>query len=470
MSDQGERGGGPEQLIELAAELRRGLGVEPSEALVGAVYTQAERIGDAVGAGDPEAGASLRDRRIDRWVTSPVWGLPIMAALLGLVLWITIAGANVPSAWLAKGLFWLEELGIQATTWAGAPAWFVDLVWRGLYRCLAWVVSVMLPPMAIFFPLFTLLEDLGYLPRVAFNLDWLFRRAGAHGKQALTMAMGFGCNAAGVIACRIIESPRERLIAMLTNNFVPCNGRFPTLIVVAMLLVAPLAPTGLGSLAAAAVVFAVVALGVVITLLVSVGLSKTLLRGEPSAFALELPPYRRPRVGHVLYRSLIDRTIFVLGRAVVVAAPAGVVIWVLANVDVGGLSLATWASQGLDPIGHAVGLDGAILLAFIIALPANEIVVPTLLMIYLRQGSMLELDSLDALRSVLVEQQGWTLLTGVNLLLFVLLHHPCATTLYTLYRESGRWRWVIAGTLIPLVLGLGVCLLTTQVARALGWG
>jgi ferrous iron transport protein B len=324
----------------------------------------------------------------------------------------------------------------------------------------------MLPPMAIFFPLFTLLEDLGYLPRVAFNLDWLFKRAGAHGKQALTMMMGFGCNAAGVIACRVIDSPRERLIAILTNVFVPCNGRFPTLITVASLFVAGLLArpgTLAASLIGTAAVVAVVVFGVAVTLIVSWILSRTILRAEPSAFILEMPPYRRPNLLRTVYTSLIDRTAFVLYRACIVAAPAGGIIWLMANVTLGGASIAAHVSGFLDPFGRLLGLDGVILLAFVIALPANEIVMPTALMLYMNQGRMVALEG-AALGSVLTEN-GWTLLTAVCLMLFSLLHNPCGTTIWTIWRETRSLRWTVFGALMPLGIAILVCAAVATASR-----
>jgi ferrous iron transport protein B len=434
-----------------ASALRDTLSTSFRDEAVRSIYTEAARIaGRAVHSGP---GRALDvDQRIDRIVTSPAFGLPIMAVLLAAVFWLTIAGANVPSAMLASALFWVEDLAAGAFEALGAPWWLTGFVWHGVFRGLAWVVSVMLPPMAIFFPLFTMLEDLGYLPRVAFNLDFLFRRAGAHGKQALSMAMGFGCNAAGVIATRVINSPRERLIAILTNNFVPCNGRFPTLIMLATIFVGAAFPPAFASLAAAGAVVGVVLIGVVFTLAVSWALSRTVLRGEASAFTLELPPYRRPGVWRILYTSLIDRTLFVLWRAMLTAAPAGAVIWLLANITAGGTSLAHHVSGALNPIGHAIGLDGVILLAYIIAIPANEIVVPTMLMVYMGTGMMTELDSMADLRRLLVDDNGWTLLTAVNLMLFSLLHNPCATTIITIYKETLSVKWATVGALMPLAL------------------
>jgi ferrous iron transport protein B len=376
--------------LQRAAQLRESLGANFRDEAVRSIYTEATRIASRATASSGRRADF--DQRIDRIVTSPIYGLPIMAILLATVFWLTIAGANVPSAMLADGFFWFEDIAANAFTAAGVPWWITGFIWHGVYKGLAWVVSVMLPPMAIFFPLFTILEDLGYLPRVAFNLDFLFRRAGAHGKQALSMAMGFGCNAAGIIATRVINSPRERLVAILTNNFVPCNGRFPTLIMLATVFVGASFPAALASVAAAGTVLLVVLIGVAFTLIVSWALTRTVLRGEASAFTLELPPYRRPGVLRILYTSLIDRTIFVLWRAMLTAAPAGAVIWILANVNAGGASLAQHTANGLNPLGWTIGLDGVILLAYIIAIPANEIVVPTMLMVYMSTGTMSELD------------------------------------------------------------------------------
>ena len=447
-----------------AAELRGSIGVSFRDEAVRSIYAEAARVASRAThtAGSPQLHL---DQRIDRLVTSPVLGLPIMALLLAGVFWLTIAGANVPSALLASGFFWFEDVAAGAFDGVGVPWWITGFVWHGVFKSLAWVVSVMLPPMAIFFPLFTILEDLGYLPRVAFNLDFLFRGAGAHGKQALTMAMGFGCNAAGVIATRVIDSPRERLVAILTNNFVPCNGRFPTLIMLSTVFVGAAFRPAFASFAAAGTVLLVVLLGVAFTLAVSWGLSRTLLRGEASAFTLELPPYRRPGIVRILYTSLIDRTLFVLWRAMMTAAPAGAAIWILANVSVGGASLAQHVSAGLDPFGYLLGLDGVILLAYIIAIPANEIVVPTMLMVYMGTGQMTDVSSFDDLRQLLVVQQGWTMLTAVNLMLFSLLHNPCATTILTIYRETRSARWTAIGALMPLGIAILVTFLVATIWR-----
>jgi ferrous iron transport protein B len=454
------------ELLSRAQALRRSIAGNFRDNLVEAIYDDAQVIA-ARAVKRPGDRRRDWDQRIDRLLTSPTLGLPLMLALLAVVFWITIVGANYPSQLLATGFFWFEGVAASAFDSWGAPWWLTGFVWHGVYRALAWVVSVMLPPMAIFFPLFTILEDLGYLPRAAFNLDRLFKKAGAHGKQVLTMSMGFGCNAAGVIACRTIDSPRERLIAILTNNFVPCNGRWPTLILLATVFVAAAAPPALASVAAAGSIVMVVLLGVLFTLIVSAGLSRTVLKGEPSAFTLELPPYRRPSILRILYTSLIDRTIFVLGRAIVCAAPAGAVIWLLANISVGGRSLADYASGALDPIGVAIGLNGVILLAYVIAIPANEIVVPTILMLYLGASMMTQEPAPEGFRHLLVDQHGWTLLTAVNLMLFSLLHNPCATTIYTMWKETRRLKWTLLGTLLPLAIAFAVTFAVAQAVRLL---
>jgi ferrous iron transport protein B len=451
-------------IVREAAALRRSLQAGFREEVVTSLYGEVERITRRA-VRDGGARPLELDQKIDRIVTSRLFGLPLMLGLLGVVFWLTIVGANVPSQMLATGFFWFEDLAAAAFDRVGAPWWLTGFIWHGVYRGLAWVVSVMLPPMAIFFPLFTILEDFGYLPRVAFNMDFLFKNAGAHGKQALSMAMGFGCNAAGVIATRVIDSPRERLVAILTNNFVPCNGRFPTLIMLATVFVAAAFPPAVASLVAAGSVVAIVLVGVVFTLVTSWVLSRTILKGEASAFTLELPPYRRPGILRILYTSLIDRTLFVLWRAMLTAAPAGAVIWLLGNIYAGGDSLASHIAGALDPLGWAIGLDGVILLAYIIAIPANEIVVPTMLMVYAAQGMMTDLQGFDELRALLVGQHGWTLLTAVNLMLFSLLHNPCATTILTIYKETLSVKWATIGALMPLALAFAVTFVTASVSR-----
>jgi ferrous iron transport protein B len=457
-----------EAVLSRADALRRGFQASFRDQVVEGIYTQAAMLANRSVKREGEKHWDF-DQRIDRIVTSPVWGLPIMLALLAAVFWVTIVGANFFSELLFNGLMWVDGQGAALFAWMGAPWWLTGFVWNGVYRGLAWVVSVMLPPMAIFFPCFTILEDLGYLPRVAFNLDWIFRRAGAHGKQSLTMAMGFGCNAAGVVATRIIDSPRERLIAILTNNFVPCNGRWPTLIMLATIFVAAEFPPAVASLVAAGTLVLVVLVGVIFTLVVSAVLTRTWLKGAASAFTLELPPYRRPSVLRILYTSLIDRTFFVLYRAILTAAPAGALIWVLANVQIDGASAAAHIAGFLNPIGRAIGLDGAVMLSYIIAIPANEIVVPTLMMIYSNSTGMVEDGGYELIRQMLVDQQGWTLLTAVSLMLFSLLHNPCGTTILTMWKETGgSWRWTLLGALMPLTIAFVVCFLVANVARLLG--
>jgi len=407
------------------------------------------------------------DRRIDKILTSRIFGIPIMICLLGLILWLTITGVNYPSQVLANFLFWIENHLTAFFTWLGAPSWIHGLLVDGVYRTLAWVVSVMLPPMAIFFPLFTLLEDLGYLPRVAFNLDNFFKKACSNGKQALTMCMGFGCNAAGIIGCRIIDSPRERLIAIITNNFVPCNGRFPTLIAIITMFFAGTAAGFYQSLTSALLLTGVIVLGVLMTLLVSRILSMTILKGLPSSFTLELPPYRRPKIGRIIVRSVFDRTLFVLARAVTVAAPAGFIIWIMANIYVGGHSLLSHCAGFLDPFARLMGLDGYILMAFILGFPANEIVIPIIIMSYMAGGSLVELDNLSQLKQLFVSN-GWTWHTALCVMLFSLMHWPCGTSCLTIRKESQSGKWTLVSILIPTVMGILVCIAVTGIVRLLG--
>lgn len=412
------------------------------------------------------APAEDRDRRLDRILTHRPTAVPLMILLLAGVLWLTIQGANYPSALLSDGLFWLQDRLTELFDWLGAPEWLHGALVLGVYRVLAWVISVMLPPMAIFFPLFTLLEDFGYLPRVAFLLDHAFQKARACGKQALTMCMGFGCNAAGVVGCRIIDSPRERLIAMLTNSFVPCNGRFPTLIAVITMFFVGAEGGAWAGLSAALLLTGVILLGVLATFQVSRLLSATVLKGVPSSFTLELPPYRRPRVGQVILRSILDRTIFVLGRAAAVAAPAGLVIWLCANVTVGEVSVLDHVTGFLDPFARLLGLDGVILAAFILGFPANEIVIPIAIMAYLSTGTIQEMEGLGALHQLLTDH-GWTWLTAVCTLLFSLFHWPCSTTCISIAKESGSVRWTLLGILLPTGVGMALCFCVATAARLL---
>lgn len=405
-----------------------------------------------------------RDRRIDRILTHKIWGVPIMAGLLFIIFWITVQGANYPSDLLFGALFSLGDKLSEAMASVGAPEWLRSMLIDGIYRVLAWVTAVMLPPMAIFFPLFTILEDVGYLPRVAFNLDKYFKKSGACGKQALTMAMGFGCNAAGVTGCRIIDSPRERLIAVLTNVFVPCNGRFPTLIaVITMFMTAGAANAG-QSLLAVLILTGVIILGVMLTFLMSRLLSSTVLKGVPTSFALELPPYRFPQIGKVIVRSVFDRTIFVLGRAVAVAAPAGFLIWLLGTVTVGDLSLLNICADFLDPFARFIGLDGVILLAFILGFPANEIVVPIMLMAYLSTGRLVEYESLASLKALLVDN-GWSIITAVCTIIFMLCHFPCSTTCITIKKETNSIKWTAVAFLLPTAVGIVLCAAAANIMR-----
>jgi len=459
----------PNDVLAKAEALRNSLSTGFRDEIVKSLYSEAEKIAHrAVKTADDKKYDF--DQKVDRLVTSPIVGLPIMALLLGLVIWLTVSGANVASEAIATVLFGLGDLGKNLFNTIGAPWWLTGFIWDGVYLGLAWVISVMLPPMAIFFPAFTFLEDLGYLPRVAFNLDWMFKKSGAHGKQSLTMAMGFGCNAAGVVATRIIDSPRERLIAILTNNFVPCNGRFPTLIMLATVFVASAFPAALTSFIAAGTVVGVVLIGVAFTFLMSWILSRTVLKGEASAFTLELPPYRKPNFGRILYTSLIDRTIFVLWRAMQTAAPAGAIIWLLANIPFEGGNLASAIANWLNPFGLLLGLDGVILLAYIIAIPANEIVVPTMMMMYMGAGMMIDGPSSNAaIFDLLVHGNGWTMLTAINLMLFALLHNPCATTIMTIYKETKSWKWATVSVVITLGTAFLVTFLTASFARMMGW-
>lgn len=405
-----------------------------------------------------------KDRFIDRILTNRWTGYPLMLLLLAILFWITISGANYPSQLLSDFLFGFEEPLKQGLAFLQSPPWLIEMLVEGMYRVLAWVVSVMLPPMAIFFPLFTLLEDLGYLPRVAFNLDHAFKKCNACGKQALTMCMGFGCNAAGIVGCRIIDSPRERLIAMITNCFVPCNGRFPMLISILTMFFVTGASTLSNSIWSALLLTLLIILGIAMTLLVSKILSRTILKGVPSSFTLELPPYRKPQISKIIVRSIFDRTLFVLGRAISVALPAGLVIWLMANLQIGDATVLQHTASFLDPFAKCIGMDGVILLAFILGFPANEIVVPIIIMAYMSQGSLIEMDNLVTLKTLFVDN-GWTWITAINVLLFSLMHWPCSTTLLTIKKESNSWKWAIISLLVPTIAGIVICFSFTTIAR-----
>ena len=462
------------RVLRIADEYHKILGDSYRNDLVEAIYAQATTLINASVNTDFSARSFRIDRAIDRVVTHKIWGFPIMFLLLAGVLWITIIGANYPSQWLSD-LFvgWLYPLLKDGANALHFPWWLSGFLIDGVYLATTWVISVMLPPMAIFFPLFTLLEDFGYLPRVAFNLDKLFRTAGAHGKQALTMSMGFGCNAAGVVATRIINSPREKLIAIITNNFSLCNGRWPTQILIATLFIGALVPKQWSSTVSMLAVIGIAVLGIAFSFLTSWLLSKTLLKGESSFFVLELPPYRPPRFFQTLYTSLIDRTLIVLWRAIVFAAPAGAVIWLICNLQIAQQPIALWLIQGLDPIGVFIGLNGVILLAYIVAIPANEIVIPTVLMLTtmvlgqtaVGEGAGVLMEASTSQVGVLLHAGGWTLLTAVNLMLFSLLHNPCSTTIYTIYKETQSKKWTLIATLLPVLYGIVVCFLVTLFAK-----
>ena len=399
---------------------------------------------------------SEKDKKIDEFLTSKITGIPIMILMFSIIFWITIVGANYPSELLSSLLFSFQDNLLSICTICHLPTWLSDLIVNGLYKTVAWIVSVMLPPMAIFFPLFTLLEDSGFLPRIAFNLDSLFKKASAHGKQALTMCMGFGCNACGVIGARIIESPRERLIAILTNNFVPCNGRFPMLISIITIFLVGNSLFPFNSILCALYLTLIIIFGIIATLLISKLLSVTLLKGMPSSFVLELPAYRRPQIGKVIVHSIFDRTLFVLGRAISVAAPAGIIIWIMANVYVGDSTLLLSCSNFLNPFAQLIGLDGVILLAFILGFPANEIVMPIIIMSYLSSTSMVEFDNLDALRNLLI-LNGWTIKTAICTMLFSLFHFPCATTCLTIKKETNSIKWTLISFVLPTLVGMLCC-------------
>ena len=467
-----------EEIISTAQALRWEIGTNFHEKLMEAIYTDAAQVTDRAVTRPGEKERFDLDRNIDRLVTSRVWGFPLMILLFTLVLWLTISGANIPSAWLAQLLLGIIYPALNsAAQWVGLPFWLSGLLIDGIYLTTAWVVSVMLPPMAIFFPLFTLLEDLGYLPRLAFNLDNIFRKVGAHGRQALTMMMGFGCNAAAMVSTRIIDSPRERYIAMITNNFALCNGRWPTQFLIATLFIGALVPKSLAGFISALAVVSVAMLGIGLSFLVSFALSRTVLRGTVSTFSLELPPYRPPRIWQTIYSSLIDRTIYVLWRAITFAAPAGAVIWLTANITINNISIAEFLVRFLDPFGILIGLNGVIIVAYLVAIPANEIVIPTVLMLTVLTtgnstfgsgaGVLFNADSELATMQIF-KAGGWTMLTAINLMLFSLIHNPCSTTIYTMYKESGSKKWAAVAALLPLGLGLLITFFIAQIWRLLG--
>lgn len=453
-------------LKEILAEVKEVSNEDIRDEIVSDIYTKSRSLCNKVVS--QQHTALYRSDKLDEIFTSRIWGFPIMLLMLGTIFYITIAGANIPSDMLASLFGYLEGKLTYLFEAMHAPEWLHGVLVLGLFRGTGWVISVMLPPMAIFFPIFALLENYGYLPRVAFNMDRLFKRAGGHGKQSLTMAMGFGCNAAAILSTRIIESPRERMLAILTNNFVPCNGRWPTLILLASLFMVTGFTGAAGTFMTAAILIGFVLLGVVVTLTVSWALSKTALKGVPTHYTLELPPFRRPKFWNTILRASIDKAWNVLKRAVIVAAPASILTWIFANIYIGDTSILMHFVNFLDPFGQALGMDGFIMAAFILGLPANEIVIPILIMAYLSQGAMLEIEDLSKLKQVFIDQ-GWTWLTALNMMLFSLLHFPCGTTLVNIYKETKSPKWTFMSFLIPTAIAIGVTWLTATIARAFGW-
>lgn len=432
-----------------------------NDKIISEIFFNAEMLAKSVCSYNKGSYSNI-DRKVDKILTSKKYGIPIMLLFLGLIFWLTIVGANYPSELLSSFFAYIQEKLLSFLNYIGSPAWLTSLLIDGVYSTLTCVIAVMLPPMAIFFPLFTILEDLGYLPRIAFNLDKFFKKACASGKQALTMCMGFGCNAAGVVGTKIIDSPREKLIAILTNCFVPCNGRFPFLITIATIFFGGIAGGFSSSIIATIVVLLVIVLGVFMTLIVSKILSKTILKGLPSSFTLELPPYRKPKILEVIVRSIFDKTVFVLGRAISIAAPAGLVIWLFANIQINDISILTYVANFFDPFGKLLGLDGYIITAFILGLPANEIVLPIILMSYAKTSTLLHLENLADISQILIEN-GWTLLTAVNIMILSLLHFPCGTTLMTIKKETGSLKWTALSFVIPSICGIILCMLTTAI-------
>ena len=432
-----------------------------NDKIISEIFFNAEMLAKSVCSYNKGSYSNI-DRKADKILTSKKYGIPIMLLFLGLIFWLTIVGANYPSELLSSFFAYIQKKLLSFLNYIGSPAWLTSLLIDGVYSTLTCVIAVMLPPMAIFFPLFTILEDLGYLPRIAFNLDKFFKKACASGKQALTMCMGFGCNATGVVGTKIIDSPREKLIAILTNCFVPCNGRFPFLITIATIFFGGIAGGFSSSIIATIVVLLVIVLGVFMTLIVSKLLSKTILKGLPSSFTLELPPYRKPKILEVIVRSIFDKTIFVLGRAISIAAPAGLVIWLFANIQINDISILTYVANFFDPFGKLLGLDGYIITAFILGLPANEIVLPIILMSYAKTGTLLHLENLADISQILIEN-GWTLLTAINIMILSLLHFPCGTTLMTIKKETGSLKWTALSFIIPSICGIILCMLTTAI-------
>lgn len=432
-----------------------------NDKIISEIFFNAEMLAKSVCSHNKDSYNNI-DRKADKILTSKKFGIPIMILFLGVIFWLTIVGANYPSELLSSFFSYIQGKLLVFLNYVNSPTWLTSLLIDGIYSTLTCVIAVMLPPMAIFFPLFTILEDLGYLPRIAFNLDKFFKKSCASGKQALTMCMGFGCNAAGVVGTKIIDSPREKLIAILTNCFVPCNGRFPFLITIATIFFGGLAGGFSSSIIATIVVLLVIVLGVFMTLIVSKILSKTILKGMPSSFTLELPPYRKPKVLEVIVRSIFDKTIFVLGRAISIAAPAGLVIWLFANIQINDISILTYVANFFDPFGKLLGLDGYIITAFILGLPANEIVLPIILMGYAKAGTLLHLENLSDISQILISN-GWTIITAINIMILSLLHFPCGTTLMTIKKETGSLKWTVLSFIIPSICGIVLCMATTAI-------
>ena len=447
------------KIKEKLLSIKQQLNLNIKDEITNTIIKKAEEISKEVIAFESKD-YNLKNQKIDRIITSKLFGIPIMLGMLFIILWLTIKGANYPSNLLFSIFNNVGENLLDFLNFLNAPSWLSGILISGIYRVLTWVIAVMLPPMAIFFPLFTLLEDLGFLPRIAFNLDCAFKKCCACGKQALTMCMGFGCNAVGVSGARIIDSPRERLIAILTNVFVPCNGRFPTMITIITIFFVGINSNN--TFLSVFILTLVILLGFLLTFLVSFLLSKTLLKGLPSSFTLELPPYRRPQVGKVIIRSIFDRTIFVLGRAVMIAIPAGALIWILGNIQINNMSLLNYIANFLNPFAQTIGLDGVILISFILGFPANEIVIPIMLMIYLSTGQIIEFESLESLRKILIEN-GWTIKTAICMLIFSLCHFPCSTTCLTIKKETGSFKWMILAIFLPTIIGIALCFLVNQI-------
>lgn len=403
-------------------------------------------------------------KQLDKLFTSKITGIPVMLILLGLIFWITAVGANYPSIWLSKGFDFLKIYLIKLFDFFNSPACIKGFFIDGIYTTLCFVVSVMLPPMAIFFPLFALIEDSGYLPRFAFNLDSIFEKCGANGKQGLTMAMGIGCNACGVTGCRIIESPKERIIATVTNNFMPCNGRFPALIALITIFFAKTFYNISGSVITAIIMLLLIIFSVFITLLVSKILSNTILKGEASSFALELPPYRKPKIIKTILRSLLDRALFVLGRAIVVAIPAGGIIWLLANIKANNISILQYCTNFFEPFGRAIGLDGVIVMAFILGFPANETVIPVMVMAYMSTGTLTDFSSYTELQNLLISN-GWTPITAICTIIMCLCHFPCSTTCLTIKKETNSIKWTIFSIIMPTLVGIFFCFLISNISH-----